>query len=60
MLSFAATPREIAHAVVTAPDSAVVLVHGDRTRAGNGTARLWRDRDDAWSRGLRRFRDTLD
>jgi len=64
ILAIAATPRTTSHAVVTSSDNAVVLVQGDhgadRGRALSDTARVGRDRDDAWSRGLRRFRSSFD
>jgi hypothetical protein len=55
----AAMPRAAAHAA-TASDTAVVLTHGDHGHAFGHTQRVERTRDDAWSRGLRRFRSSFD
>ena len=59
LLSASAMPRAAAQAAVTGSDNAVVLVHGDHAHAWDHTARAGRDRDDAWSRRLRRFRDSF-
>jgi hypothetical protein len=59
-LSAAAMPRTSARASVSGPDSAVILAHADHGHAWNHTLRVGRDRDDAWSGGLRRFRNTFD
>jgi hypothetical protein len=66
LASTAAMPRA---AVATSGD-VVVLAHGNYNYTGDHgrafshafdrTLRLARDRDDSWSRGLRRFRDTFD
>jgi hypothetical protein len=58
LFSAAAMPRVAAHAPATRSDNAIVLVHGDRVHALDHAARV--NRDDGWSRGLRRFRDTFD
>jgi hypothetical protein len=60
LFAAAAMPRAAAHAAVTGSDNAVVLAHGDHGHALSHTARINRDRDDAWSRGLRRFRFSFD
>ena len=59
LLPAAAMPRAAAHAIVTGSDKAVVLAHGDHGHALGHTARIDRDRADAWSRGLRRFRSSF-
>jgi hypothetical protein len=54
----AAMPRAAASARVAGSDNAVILAHGDREHAWGHVIK--RDRDDAWSRGLRRFRSSFD
>lgn len=56
LLPATAMPRVATHAQATS--SAIVLARGDH--AWNYKLRLGRERDDAWSRGLRRFRNTFD
>jgi hypothetical protein len=58
LLPAAAMPRAAAHAVIGS-DNAVVLTHGDHGHALGHTVRIERSRDDAWSRGLRRFRSSF-
>jgi hypothetical protein len=57
-LTAAAMPRTAARAPAIRPDNAIVLIHGDRVHAFDHAARV--NRDDSWSRGLRRFRDSFD
>jgi len=58
LLPAAAMPHPATRAPVASSGTAVILARGDH--AWNYKLRLGRDRDDAWSRGLRRFRNTFD
>ena len=60
LLPTAAMPRAAAHASVTGSDNKLALAHSDHDRAWRHTVRIARDRDDSWSRGLRRFRKAFD
>lgn len=53
----AAMPRAAIHVSGTDSDNAVILAHGDHGHAWDHVIK--RDRDDAWSRGLRRFRSSF-
>jgi hypothetical protein len=57
LLSAAAMPRAAAHESVTGSDNAVGPARG---LAWRHMVRIVRDRDDTWSRGLRRFRNSFD
>ena len=57
LLPATAMPRAAARAPVTG--AAVVLTHGDHGHAFDHAVRVQSDRSDAWSRGLRRFRDSF-
>jgi hypothetical protein len=64
LLPAAAMPRASAQRPVIGSGGAIILAHGDHghafDHAFDRTLRMARDRDDAWSRGLRRFRNTFD
>jgi hypothetical protein len=60
LLAAKAMPRAAEHAAVTGTDNRLALAHGDHGLAWRHMVRIARDRDDAWSRGLRRFRDSFD
>ncbi len=55
-----AMPRAATHAPVTGSDNAAALARGDHGLAWRHMVRMVRDRDDSWSRSLRRFRNAFD
>ncbi len=60
LLAADAMPRAATHAPATGSDNKLALAHGDHGLAGRPMVRMVRDRDDTWSHGLRRFRNTFD
>ncbi len=60
LLAAAAMPRAAAHAPATGSAKAIGLARGNHGLGWAHMVRIARDRDDTWSRSLRRFRDSFD
>ncbi len=60
LLAATAMPRAAAHPPATASASAAGLARDSHGLAWAHMVRMARDRDETWSRSLRRFRDSFD